>query len=75
MIGVRPGVGRTAPLASGVAAARAGRRLRPCGGVRKVLAFVMAAAAVRRVLAHLGKPLEAPVVAPARGPPDVLPLG
>ncbi|MEM7206026.1 MAG: hypothetical protein AAF628_37570, partial [Planctomycetota bacterium] len=39
-----------------------------CGGVRKVLASVMEAAAVRRVLAHLGKPLEAPVVAPARGP-------
>ncbi|MEM7204499.1 MAG: ATP-dependent helicase HrpA [Planctomycetota bacterium] len=45
-----------------------------CGGVRKVLAFVMEAAAVRRVLAHLGLPAEAPVLAPARGPPDELPF-
>ena len=35
----------------------------------RLIAFVTEPASVKRVLAHLGLPAEAPSVAPVRGPP------
>jgi len=45
-----------------------------CGGRRRILAAITQAAVIRGILESLGLPAEPPVVAPARGPPD-LPLG
>ena len=40
-----------------------------CGGPRRVLDLLTDAAVIERILAHLGLPTEAPVVAQARAPP------
>ena len=40
-----------------------------CGGLRRVLDLLTDAAVIERILAHLGLPTEAPVVAQARAPP------
>jgi hypothetical protein len=40
-----------------------------CGGDIRLIAFVTDPAAIRKILAHPGEPLEPPPVSPARGPP------
>jgi hypothetical protein len=40
-----------------------------CGGLRRLLAFITDKASIRRILSHLGLPLDPPKVAPARPPP------
>ena len=40
-----------------------------CGGPRKLLAAILEADVIRKVLAHLGLATEPPPVAPARPPP------
>jgi len=40
-----------------------------CGGDIRLIAFITEPGPIRRVLAHLGEPLEPPPVSPARGPP------
>lgn len=39
-----------------------------CGTQMKLMSFVTETASVTRVLAHIGKPTQAPVRSPARGP-------
>ena len=41
-----------------------------CSGMRRVLEFLTNAAAIERILTHLGLPITAPAIAPARPPPD-----
>ena len=41
-----------------------------CGGRRKLIALLTQPAVVRKILAHLGLPTEAPALAPARAPPE-----
>jgi hypothetical protein len=41
-----------------------------CGGKRKLIALITDGAVVRRILEHLGLPTAAPVLAPARSPPE-----
>lgn len=41
-----------------------------CGGRRQVLAFILRPAELKRICAHLGYPIEAPPIAPARAPPQ-----
>ncbi len=47
----------------------------PCGGRRRVLAFITERAVVKAILEHLGLPTTAPPIAPARStaPPDLAP--
>jgi hypothetical protein len=40
-----------------------------CGHAMRILAFVTAAASVRRILAHLGEPTRPPAILPSRAPP------
>jgi len=40
-----------------------------CGGDIRLIAFITEPGPIRKVLAHLGEPLEPPPVSPARGPP------
>jgi hypothetical protein len=40
-----------------------------CGGDIRLIAFITDPAPIRRILTHLGEPLEPPPLAPARGPP------
>jgi hypothetical protein len=40
-----------------------------CGGGIRLIAFITDPGPIRRILAHLGEPLEPPPVSPARGPP------
>ena len=40
-----------------------------CGADMRIIAFVTEAAAVERILAHIGEPSRPPPIAPARGPP------
>ena len=42
-----------------------------CGGRREVLAMITKGAAVRAILTCLGLPADAPLVYPARGPPEL----
>jgi hypothetical protein len=42
-----------------------------CGGKRKLIALITDGAVVRRILEHLGLPTAAPVLAPARSPPEL----
>jgi hypothetical protein len=43
-----------------------------CGDRRRILAAITEGRVVRAILTSLGLPTEAPVVHPARGPPDEL---
>ena len=40
-----------------------------CGGDIRLIAFITDPATIRKILTHLGQPLEPPPVSPARGPP------
>ena len=40
-----------------------------CGGDIRLIAFITDPGPIRKILAHLGEPLEPPPVSPARGPP------
>ena len=40
-----------------------------CGGDIRLIAFITEPAPIKKILTHLGDPLEPPPVAPARGPP------
>jgi hypothetical protein len=40
-----------------------------CGGDIRVIAFITEPGPIRKILTHLGEPLEPPPLAPARGPP------
>ncbi|MBM4012681.1 MAG: hypothetical protein FJ286_15145 [Planctomycetes bacterium] len=40
-----------------------------CGGEIRLIAFITDPAPIRKILLHLGEPLEPPPLAPARGPP------
>ena len=40
-----------------------------CGGDIGLIAFITEPGPIRKILAHLGEPLEPPPVSPARGPP------
>jgi len=40
-----------------------------CGADMRIIAFITDPTTVRDILAHLGEPIRAPIVAPARGPP------
>ena len=42
-----------------------------CGGKRKLIALLTDGKVVRRILEHLGLPTTAPVLAPARSPPEL----
>jgi len=39
-----------------------------CGGDIRLIAFITEPGPIRKVLSHLGEPLEPPPVSPARGP-------
>lgn len=43
----------------------------PCGGRIRVIAAIEKPRVIRRILDHLGMPTGPPVVAAARGPPDL----
>jgi hypothetical protein len=40
-----------------------------CGGDIRLIAFITEPGPIRKILAHLGEPLEPPPISPARGPP------
>ena len=40
-----------------------------CGGDIRLIAFITEPGAIRKILTHLGEPLEPPPIAAARGPP------
>ena len=40
-----------------------------CGGDIRLIAFITDPGPIRKILRHLGEPLEPPPVSPARGPP------
>ena len=40
-----------------------------CGGDIRLISFITQPGSIRKILTHLGEPLEPPYVAPARGPP------
>jgi hypothetical protein len=42
-----------------------------CGGKRRLIALITDGCVVRRILEHLGLPTAAPVLAPARSPPEL----
>ena len=42
-----------------------------CGGDIQLIAFITDPGPIRKILTHLGEPLEPPPVSPARGPPTV----
>lgn len=42
-----------------------------CGGDIRLIAFIINPAPIRKILLHLGEPLDPPPLAPARGPPTV----
>ena len=41
-----------------------------CGGSMRVLSFVTEIQSVEKILTHINEPVDAPVMAPARGPPQ-----
>jgi hypothetical protein len=41
-----------------------------CGGEMRLIAVLTEASPVRRILSHIGEPIEPPPITPARGPPD-----
>jgi len=40
-----------------------------CGGDMRIIAFINDGPVIREILGHLGEPISAPLLAPARGPP------
>jgi hypothetical protein len=40
-----------------------------CGGDIRLIAFIIDSEPIRKILRHVGEPLESPPVSPARGPP------
>ena len=40
-----------------------------CGGDMRIIAFINEGPVIREILGHLGEPISAPRLAPARGPP------
>jgi len=40
-----------------------------CGGDIRLIAFITEPDSIRKILTHLGEPLEPPPISPARGPP------
>ncbi|MEX0671368.1 MAG: hypothetical protein WD060_13030 [Pirellulales bacterium] len=40
-----------------------------CGGDIRLISFITDPGPVRKILAHVGEPVEPPPVSPARGPP------
>jgi hypothetical protein len=40
-----------------------------CGGTVQIISFVTETPSVRRILEHIGEPMEPPRISPARGPP------
>ena len=40
-----------------------------CGGDIRLIAFIVDPGPIRRILSHVGEPVEPPPVSPARGPP------
>jgi hypothetical protein len=40
-----------------------------CGGDIRLIAFITEPGPIRKILTHLGEPLEPPPVSPCRGPP------
>jgi len=40
-----------------------------CGGDIRLISFITEPGPIRKILTHLGEPLESPRVSPARGPP------
>ena len=40
-----------------------------CGGDIRLISFITQPETIRKILTHVGEPLEPPPVAPARGPP------
>ena len=40
-----------------------------CGGDIRLIAFITDPGPIRKILTHLGEPLEPPPMSPARGPP------
>ena len=40
-----------------------------CGGDIRLIAFITEPGPIRKILTHLGEPLEPPPISPARGPP------
>ncbi len=40
-----------------------------CGGDFRLIAFITEPGPIRKILTHLGEPLEPPLRAPTRGPP------
>jgi hypothetical protein len=43
-----------------------------CGGDIRLIAFITQPGPIRKILTHLGEPLESPPISPARGPPTAL---
>jgi len=41
-----------------------------CGEPMRIIAFILDRPVIERILTHIGEPVEAPVVCPARGPPQ-----
>ena len=41
-----------------------------CGGSMRVLSFVTEVQSVEKILTHIDEPIDAPIMAPARGPPQ-----
>jgi hypothetical protein len=41
-----------------------------CGEPMRIIAFILDRSQVERILSHIGEPVEAPQVWPARGPPQ-----
>jgi hypothetical protein len=44
-----------------------------CGGDIRLIAFITEPGSIRKVLTHLGEPLEPPPVSPARGQASICP--
>jgi len=44
-----------------------------CGGDIRLISFITDPAPIRKILAHIGEPVEPPPVSPARGPPTEWP--
>ncbi len=45
-----------------------------CGGDIRLMAFITKPGPIRKILTHLGEPLERLRISPARGPPNELPV-
>jgi hypothetical protein len=69
----RPGSHDTSRIAWAKLMARVGEEFPlecpACGGDIRLIAFITEPAPIRRILTHLGEPLEPPPLLPARGPP------